>query len=94
MSTRAAGADQSLRLDGMVLERGRTAQTRLRVLELADGSWVELPLLVLRGARPDALLGSGCGRQGSLPGAESRIVLVLAGTRIFSPGRGRLSSSH
>jgi uncharacterized protein len=44
--------DEAFRLDGIELIRGKRTDTRLRTVELADGSWVDLPVIVLRGAQP------------------------------------------
>ena len=44
--------DEAFRLEGVELIRGNRTDTRLRTVELADGSWVDLPVIVLRGAEP------------------------------------------
>ena len=40
------------------------AETRLRTLELADGSWVDLPVIVLRGAQPGPVFYLGAAFHG------------------------------
>jgi predicted deacylase len=44
--------DQKLQIGGMKLERGERSRTRMPVLEFADGVSLELPVMVLRGAKP------------------------------------------
>ena len=47
------GADDSdLAIEGLTLERGARSRTRFRTVELADGSWVEIAAMVIRGATP------------------------------------------
>ena len=41
--------DSQLEIKGLQLRRGSRETRRLRVAELADGTWVELPLMVVRG---------------------------------------------
>ncbi len=41
--------DSELRIEGLQLKRGTRESKRIRVAELADGTWVELPLMVIRG---------------------------------------------
>ena len=43
-------SDETLRIEGMALKRGTREHKRMPVAEQADGSWVELPVIVLRGA--------------------------------------------
>ena len=52
MARSQAANDEAFRLDGVELARGNRTDTRLRTVELADGSWVDLPVIVLRGAQP------------------------------------------
>ena len=56
--------DETFRLAGFELERGTRLETRLRTLELADGSWVELPVIVLRGAAPGPVFYLGAAFHG------------------------------
>jgi predicted deacylase len=46
------------------VDRGQRGQNRIRVAELADGSWVELPFMVIRGARPGPVLYLGAAFHG------------------------------
>ena len=48
--------DKHLEIEGVRLKRGELATKRIRTLELADGSVVELPLIVVRGASPGPVL--------------------------------------
>lgn len=52
MAGKLTTSDERLRIDGLTLRRGKRSQTRIRVAEQADGSWVELPVIALRGAKP------------------------------------------
>ena len=56
--------DGSLVLEGIDLTRGTLTETRIRTIELADGSWVDLPLIVLRGARPGPVFYLGAAFHG------------------------------
>lgn len=58
------GSDDKLEVEGVQLVRGTTATRRIRALELADGSWVELPLMVLRGHRPGPVFYLGAAFHG------------------------------
>jgi len=49
---------------GMRVDRGERGQKRIRVAELADGSWVELPLMVVRGAEPGPIAYVGAAFHG------------------------------
>jgi uncharacterized protein len=49
---------------GLRVDRGQRDQKRMRVAELADGSWVELPLMVIRGASPGPVLYIGAAFHG------------------------------
>jgi uncharacterized protein len=62
------------------VDRGQRAQKRIRVAELPDGSWVELPLMVIRGGRPGPVLYVGAAFHGDeVAGVEivSRLVSQL-----------------
>jgi len=56
--------DEGFRLDGIELVRGKRSETRLRVLELADATWLELPVIVLRGAKPGPVFYLGAAFHG------------------------------
>ena len=56
--------DEGFRLDGIELGRGKRSETRLRVLELADATWLELPVIVLRGAKPGPVFYLGAAFHG------------------------------
>jgi uncharacterized protein len=56
--------DTAFRLEGFEFKRGARLETRLRTLELADGSWVDLPVIVLRGATPGPVFYLGAAFHG------------------------------
>jgi hypothetical protein len=56
--------DKHLEIEGVRLKRGELATKRIRTLELADGSVVELPLIVVRGASPGPVLYLGAAFHG------------------------------
>lgn len=56
------------------LAAGTAIKRRLRVAELADGSWVELPIVVARGARPGPVLYVG----GGIHGDETNSVAIVS----------------
>src|SRR5258708_12758909 len=56
--------DEGVGLEDIKLVRGRSVETKLRTIELADGSWVDLPLLVLRGSRPGPVFYIGAAFHG------------------------------
>src|SRR5271166_3300779 len=49
---------------GLRVDRGQRDQKRIRVAELPDGSWVELPLMVIRGVTPGPILYVGAAFHG------------------------------
>jgi uncharacterized protein len=49
---------------GLRVDRGQRGQKRIRVAELPDGSPVELPLMVIRGAKPGPILYIGAAFHG------------------------------
>jgi predicted deacylase len=49
---------------GLHVDRGQRDQKRIRVAELPDGSWVELPLMVIRGARSGPIFYLGAAFHG------------------------------
>jgi predicted deacylase len=59
-----ASSDEALSIEGVALVRGQQARVRLRAVELAEGTWVELPLLVVRGARPGPVMYLGAAIHG------------------------------
>ncbi|MBV9522469.1 MAG: succinylglutamate desuccinylase/aspartoacylase family protein [Alphaproteobacteria bacterium] len=64
MAPAISDSDEGLRIPGLDLVRGKRVETRLRTLELADASWVELPVIVLRGARPGPVFYLGAAFHG------------------------------
>lgn len=64
MATLKSQSDKKLEIPGLKLVRGERAQMRLRTLELADGSWVELPVVALRGAKPGPVFYLGAAFHG------------------------------
>jgi predicted deacylase len=59
-----ASTDEALSIEGVRLARGERARTRLRAAELPDGTWVELPLQIVRGARPGPVMYLGAAIHG------------------------------
>jgi uncharacterized protein len=57
-------SDTRLEIPYLRLVRGERGQIRLRVLELADGTWMEIPLIVLRGAKPGPVFYLGAAFHG------------------------------
>ncbi|MFQ6028369.1 MAG: succinylglutamate desuccinylase/aspartoacylase family protein, partial [Dehalococcoidia bacterium] len=66
--------DSDLQIEGLQLQRGQRENTHLRVIELPDGSWVEIPLIVLRGAQPGPTFYVGA----AIHGDEINGVEILA----------------
>ncbi len=64
MATLRSESDKKLEIPGLKLVRGERAQMRMRTLELADGSWVELPVVALRGAKPGPVFYLGAAFHG------------------------------
>jgi len=56
--------DDALELEGEKLPRGQRTRMVLRAAELADGSWVELPVVVVRGRQPGPVLYLGAAIHG------------------------------
>lgn len=74
---------------GLRVERGRSARKRMRVAELADGSLVELQLMVARGAAPGPIFYIGAAFHGDeVAGVE--IVGRLVASLELSALRGTL----
>ena len=57
-------SDAQLEIEGLKLTRGLKERTHIRTLELPDGSWVEVPLMVLRGAQAGPLFYMGAAVHG------------------------------
>ena len=72
------GGDRDLSIEGLALERGTRSHTRFRAAELADGSWVEIAAMVVRGAEPGPVFYLGAAFHGD----------EIAGTQIV----GRVAS--
>ena len=53
---KAFETDVDLEIEGFELARGHRARKRLPAVELVDGTWVELPVEVVRGAKPGPVL--------------------------------------
>ena len=70
--------DRDLSIEGLALERGSRSYTRFRAAELADGSWVEIAAMVVRGAEPGPVFYLGAAFHGD----------EIAGTQIA----GRVAS--
>ncbi|HYB08353.1 MAG TPA: succinylglutamate desuccinylase/aspartoacylase family protein [Alphaproteobacteria bacterium] len=87
MSGPQTANDEAFRLDGVELVRGKRAETRLRTVELADGSWVELPVILLRGVQPGPVFYLGAAFHGDeVNGVE--IATRFAGTIELAELRG------
>ncbi len=71
-------SDVDFEVAGLALERGKRAQTRLPTVELADGTSITVPVMVVRGAEPGPLFYLGAAFHGD----------EIAGTRIV----GRLAN--
>jgi len=56
--------DIDLRIEGLSLKRGQRENTRIRIVEMPDGSWVEVPLIVLCGAQPGPVFYVGAAVHG------------------------------
>ena len=52
-------SDVDFEVAGLALERGKRAQTRLPTVELADGTSITVPVMVVRGAEPGPLFYLG-----------------------------------
>jgi len=92
-------SDEKLRIEGFELVRGKRVEGRLRTLELADASWVELPVIVLRGAKSGPVFYLGAAFHGDeVNGIEiatrfaGEIDLAqLSGTLIVAPVQNPLA---
>ena len=56
--------DVDLEIEGFELARGQRVRKRLPSVELVDGTWVELPVEVVRGAKPGPVLYLGAAFHG------------------------------
>ncbi|HEX3498487.1 MAG TPA: succinylglutamate desuccinylase/aspartoacylase family protein [Stellaceae bacterium] len=99
MSDKRLVTDEALVVEGIELVRGKSVETRLRTIELADGSWVDLPLLVLRGARPGPVFYIGAAFHGdevngvevATSFARSLDLAALSGTVLMVPVQNPLA---
>jgi uncharacterized protein len=81
--------DTGLKIDGLELKRGMRESKRIRVAELAEGTWVEIPLMVIRGAQPGPVFYLGAAFHGDeVAGVE--IVARLAAETDAARLRGTL----
>ena len=62
--------DVDLEIEGFELARGQRVRKRLPSVELVDGTWVELPVEVVRGAKPGPVLYLGAAFHGDALGIE------------------------
>lgn len=93
MSARAAPPAGPLRIGPIVAEPGSRHTGSLRAIQLADGSWVEFPLMVVAGTRPGPTFYVGAAIHGDeINGIEivSRVVRAvdpraLSGTILAVP---------
>ena len=91
--------DQDLSIAGLALERGTRSHTRFRAAELADGSWVEIAAMVVRGAEPGPVFYLGAAFHGDeiagtqIVGRVARTVdpAALRGTLIAVPVQNPLA---
>ncbi len=74
-------AEGALRVAGVTVEPGRAVRHSLELVELADGSRVGLPLLVVNGARPGPRLYLGAGIHGDEVTGVAILGAALAGVR-------------
>jgi predicted deacylase len=99
VSEKPVATDEALDLEDIKLVRGRMVETKLRTIELADGSWVDLPLLVLRGARPGPVFYIGAAFHGdevngvevATSFARSLDLKSLSGTVLMVPAQNPLA---
>ena len=71
---RAVEANEVFRLEGEEVKPGTTLKRRIRAAELADGSWVDLPVAVVQGTRPGPVTYLGAGVHGD----ETSSVAIVA----------------
>ena len=91
--------DGTCEVAGMRVACGRREQKRIRVAELPEGSWVELPVMVIRGVEPGPTLYLGAAFHGDeVAGVEivgrfvSRLdVTALRGTLLVVPVQNPLA---
>src|SRR5258708_8114162 len=99
VSEKPVATDEALDLEDIKLVRGRSVETKLRTIELADGSWVDLPLLVLRGSRPGPVFYIGAAFHGDeVNGVEAATTFArsldlksLSGTFLMVPPHNPLA---
>ena len=98
-SAERLASDEGLQIEGMELAPGTRATRRLPVVEMADGTWVELPVMVVRGARRGPVLYLGGGVHGDEVNSVAIVSRVareldpaaLAGTLIAVPVQSPLA---
>lgn len=94
-----AHTDEKLRIEGSEVAPGQRLRTKLRAVELPDGTWVELPLIVVRGVRPGPVMYLGAAIHGDeinpveIVSTVARDVDVteLAGTLLVVPVQNPLA---
>lgn len=77
--------DGDLSIEGLRLVRGTSERKRIRAAELADGTWVELPLMVVRGAQAGPVFYLGAAFHGDeAAGVEvaGRVAMELDASRL------------
>lgn len=72
--------DTQLEIEGLRLARGSRESKRIRVAELPEGTWVELPLMVIRGAHPGPVLYLGAAFHGDEVAGVEVVAQVAAQT--------------
>ena len=89
MTQPRSGSDEGLQIEGLELRRGSRERTHIRTVELPDGSWVEAPLMVVRGSQPGPVFYLGAAIHGDeINGVE--IVSTVASTIDVGELRGTL----
>jgi predicted deacylase len=64
MTSTTSASDLKFKVQGLDLERGQRVKHLIRAVELPDASWVELPMMVVRGARPGPVMYLGAAIHG------------------------------
>lgn len=82
----AVTSDTQLTLEGLELKRGVRSRRRIPVLELPDGSRVEIPVTAIRGVQPGPVLYLGAGVHGD---EVNGVEIVARLTRELDPGELR-----
>jgi predicted deacylase len=92
-------SDDRLDIAGLRLVRGERSRMRMRVLELADGSWMEVPVMALRGVKPGPVFYLGAAFHGDeingvelvLRFARAVDLRALSGTVLIVPVQNPLA---